>query len=142
MQWPTSKNEINWGTVIGVAIAILPMAVGFIVWIVTVSNSVEENSRAFATYQSVHAELHKEAKAGNAAQFADLNARLIAQEGLNAQYRLVALEASMKAFENSIIKLNTDLTDTRTEIRLMSQQMGQIIEYIRGGAIPPRSTTP
>lgn len=146
MQLPKFKNEINWSSVVPISLAVI----GFIAVIVFyVRDGIQKNatdistlSREVQTYQAEHAELHKDARSTNSATFADQNARLTALEGLNLSYRIIRLEEQMVIFSNNLEKQNSNISSLITESRLTNQQVTQILEFLRGGGIPPRSTTP
>lgn len=134
MQRPSWKFELNIGTMLPVFILL-----GSWIWFFSgQSSQITTLARDFNTYQMDHAELHKEAKSGNSTQFADLNARMAVQERMNAEYRLSALEARAASADQNVSELKRDMGELRTEQRLTNQQLSQIIEFLRGGTIPPR----
>lgn len=148
MQWPKSKNEVNWGTVIGVGITLIIPCVGFVVWMVTNANKAEENHRIFLTYQSQHADLHKDRNVAIETALTDLRARVSTAEGNivndkraldNHEYRITVLSAGAENITSNVSELKTEMSEMRSDIRLTNQRLEQVINLL--GAQPnPRNT--
>lgn len=151
MRLPTTKNEINWGTVVPVGITILVLGAGMMFYVrdglINNANATKSVDEKFAAYIATHAEMHKDATALRTGELARLDERLKTVESANAHFRLTNLEAMWQNTAASMSEIKEQVTSVQSDIRLsnqkaeaMERKMDQMLNILTGGL--PLPTTP